>query len=432
MNIGIAIADITPPLGICLQGHFNRREASGIHDPLHARAFVFEHGGTRVAMVGCDLVVIPRDVTDAARVLIAQQSGIPPTHVMIWATHTHAGPVLMDGDGDERDEDYTGELVRKLADVVRQASRDCRGRSLSVAFGEAHGVGFNRRYLMRDGSIRTNPGVGNPDILRPQAPIDPQVGCLYVSEGAAVPGVFVNFACHLDVLGSGNTLISADYAYYLEETVRGGLGQDCVALFGNGASGDINHIDVHANTPQGGFERSRAMGEALGGEVLRCLKPAEPLGQATGPEAILSANSEIVPLPYRRFSEAELAGFRATLAEGDPEERSFAKLNARSSLLRHESGDDTYPAEVQVLRIGDAAVIGVPAEFFVEFGLDIKRRSPAKHTFVVELANDCIGYVPTPEAISAGAYEGNSARFSPEAGQMLADAALSLTAKEPL
>ena len=121
-----------------------------------------------------------------------------------------------------------------------------------------------------------------------------------------------------------------------------------------------------------------------------------------------------------------MAEFRRLLADDRIPERAYPKIRARTHLQLHAQGRASAPVEVQVLRIGDLALCGIPAEYFVEYGLQLRQRSPARHTFVVELANDCIGYVPTPEAFDEGGYEGTSARFTRETGQVLADAALEL------
>ena len=102
----------------------------------------------------------------------------------------------------------------------------------------------------------------------------------------------------------------------------------------------------------------------------------------------------------------------------------FADLRLRMLAVQHE------PDEVEVLaiRVGDVAVVGLPGEVFCEFGLQLKRRSPAAHTLVVELANDAIGYLPTREAFAQGGYEvtAGSTLYAPGAGEQLTDAAAAL------
>ena len=452
LRAGASITDITPPLGGYLQGHFNPRQSVGIHDPLHAAALVVSDGETEIALVGCDLIAMDPVVVSTAREMIARDSAIPADHVMVWATHTHAGPTMSPGHRDGRDDDYLQVLACKLAGGVKMAKDRLVNNELSVAVGHEDRISFNRRYHMRDGAVKMNPGVGNPDIVEPAGPIDPDVGCLFVTAhpdrdgsaecldspvvlpspggrgaggeaavASAVSATLVNFACHLDVLGSANCLISADYPYYLRRALLAAGFDAAVVLFANGACGDINHINVHASETWGGFGHCEKMGAALAGETLRRLRAPESVG-----EDKVKARRADIELPFRPFTEDQLAQFRAIVADDSIGERDFRKLNARSCLARGEGRVAGQTTEVQAFRIGDLGIVGIPAEYFVEFGLEIKRESPAKWTFVVELANDCVGYVPTEAAFEQGSYEGDSARFVKGAGAMLRKKALAL------
>lgn len=418
---GFVTVDITPPLGVYLAGHFNPRQAIGIHDPLTAQVMLFRRGDAQLALIGCDLIGIPGELTELVRAQLHETLGLEPTAVMVWATHTHAGPVLTSGPGESRDEEYFRVLARKLAGAVVAASHQLREVSLRIGWGVESRVGYNRRYRLKDGSVRTNPGVGNPEIRAVDGPSDPAVGALFVSDAAGLQAVLVNFACHLDVLGNGNFHFSADYPYYLRQALEAAFGRRLVVPFANGACGNLNHINVFANRRQGGYDHSRTMGMMLAGEVLKVEGRAEALEVTE-----LVGRSRVLELPRRPYSEGELAEFRATLADDRIAERAYPKVRARTHLTAHETGRLVAPVEVQTLRLGDLALVGVPAEFFVEYGLQLREQSPAKQTFVVELANDCIGYVPTPEAFDEGGYEGTSARFSRDTGPQMAAAALEL------
>lgn len=420
---GFAAVDITPPLGVCLAGHFNRRVASGLHDPLTAQALVFELAGTRLALVGCDLIGIPAELTALVR---GQLADLPAEQLMIFGTHTHAGPVLTAGGAEGRDEEYFQVLAGKLAGAVRAATAQLRPVDLRVAWGEENRISHNRRYRLKDGSVRTNPGVGNPEISRVDGPKDPAVGALFVSDAAGLQAVLVNFACHLDVLGNGNFLFSADYAYYLRQTLQRAYGRPLVVPFANGPCGNINHINVFGQRRQGGYDLAQMMGMLLAGEVLKIEGRAEPL-----PLGELHGRLRTLELPRRPYSEAELAEFEATLANDRIPDRAYPKVRARTHLQQHRSGSAMSAVEVQALRLGDLALLGVPGEYFVEYGLRLRQQSGAAHTFVVELANDCIGYLPTPEAFDEGGYEGTSARFGRDTGEQMATALLGLLAVSP-
>ncbi|NLJ36404.1 MAG: hypothetical protein GX358_09305 [candidate division WS1 bacterium] len=431
MQAGFETVEITPPLGVPLAGHFNRRPARGVHDPLTAYAMVLDDGRRQVALLGTDLLGIPDAVADRVRALVAESVGLPPQAIMTWATHTHAGPGVMDAAEDGAHGEYLAMLPAMLAGCIIGAYRNLRPVSARLGVGYEDRISFNRNYRMHDGTVRTNPGVGNPGAIAMDGPIDPDVIALLLADTdgtCGTCGVLVNFACHPDVLGSGNYHCSADYPYYLRQALRTVYGKQLSVLFANGTCGNLNHINVFAKQHQGGHDHSRMMGRTLAGEVMKL--DAHMCEAALGP---LWFDSQQVELPLRRFTDDEIANFRQILADTEATASQLSSANfARGRALRAmrtvEAGITSQPVEVQVLRLGDLAVVGIPGEYFVEFGLYIKQHSPAPATMVVELANGSVGYIPTEAAISQGGYEGSSTRFEAQAGQMLADAALEMLA----
>jgi len=425
---GFQVADITPPLGVHLAGHFNARPAAEVHDPLTAYAMVLDDGNTTVALVGTDLVGMPAKLVAESRALVATQTGIPEDAVMIWATHTHAGPELGDLKWYPNDPQFNRMLPKLVAGCVAGAHSRMHETSGRIAVGAERRISFNRNYRMTGGGVATNPGVGNPGATACDGPIDPDVGVLLLDQDGRRRAALVNFACHLDVLGSGNYQYSADYPYYLRQMLGDVYGADFVTLFGNGPCGNLNHINVFAGKHQGGYDHARMMGRTLAGEVMKMDFVAEPIELAP-----LWHRSESVELPLRRFTDDEIAGFRKVLAETEEtrdqmSSANFARGRAQRAIKLVESGVTSEDVEVQVLGLGELAIVGIPGEYFVEFGLQIKAKSPAKATYVIELANGSIGYIPTAEALEQGAYEASSARFVPDAGQRLADAALGMLA----
>lgn len=421
LRAGFAVVDITPPLGVYLAGHFNARQSVGIHDPLTAQVILFERGEERLALIGTDLIGVPPELTGLVRDRLQQALDLPGERVMLWATHTHAGPIMNQGGSEARDEEYFQVLAAKLAGAVIAASHDMREVSLRLGWGEEGRIAYNRRYRLKDGSVRTNPGVGNPEISRVDGPADPTVGALFIEDAEGLQAVLVNFACHLDVLGNGNFLYSADYPYYLRQTLEKAFGRSLVIPFANGPCGNINHINVFGNKRQGGYDHARMMGMMLAGEVLKIEGRALPLAAEE-----LWGKSQVLELPRRPYSEAELAEFHALIADDRIADRAYPKVRARTHLKQHEQGRAVAPVEVQTMKLGDLALFGIPGEYFVEYGLQLRQKSSAAHTFIVELANDCIGYIPTPEAFDEGGYEGTSARFARDTGDVMAEAVLNL------
>lgn len=421
LRAGCCQIEITPPLGVYLAGHFNARPSVGIHDPLTCQVIVLEQGGQRLALVGNDLIHVDGELTSQVRARVQTQVGIEPEQVMVWGTHTHAGPIMNAGGSEPREEAVHRLLAQQIAGAVVAAAGRLRPARLRVGWGSEERIAHNRRYRLKDGSVRTNPGVGNPEVVAVDGPIDPTVGALWVEDEQGLQAILVNFGCHLDVLGNGNFLYSADYPYYLRQALQAAYGRALVVPFANGPCGNINHINVFGTKRQGGYDHAQLMGRVLAGEVLKMEGAAQLLEVTT-----LRGRSEVLDLPRRPYSEAELEEFAAILADERIADRAYPKVRARTHLARHASGVATEPVEVQALQIGSLAVLGTPAEYFVEFGLQLREQCPAEHTLIVELANDNIGYVPTPQAFDEGGYEGTSARFDRDTGRRLAEALLAL------
>src|SRR5262249_51122137 len=147
-----------------------------------------------------------------------KQTGIPAGHVMISATHTHTGPVVtrgsardrLDGGDNDLGRRYTEALPELIAKAVGQAHGKLAPARLAVAVGKEDGLSFNRRFVMKDGTVSWNPRKQDPDIVKPAGPIDPDVGVLYLEAPPARPvATYVNFAMHPDTVGG--EAVSADY-----------------------------------------------------------------------------------------------------------------------------------------------------------------------------------------------------------------------------
>src|SRR5882724_2144848 len=276
LRIGASALVITPPLGTPLAGYYETRISDSVHDDLYAKALVLECGGTRAAMVSCDLISMPITVTQEARRLIEQDTGLKPDQVMISATHTHTGPILpgrtaretADGPGGDLAQEFVNELPARIAASVKQAVEKLTPANASAAIGHEEHLSFNRRYIMKDGTVGWNPGKLNPKIDHPAGPIDPAVSVVYFESPDAVPMLtYVNFSMHPDTVGG--LQISADYPAPLCNILGRIKGESMITMFTNGACGDINHVNVNIKDPQKGFEESRRIGTVLAGEVIK-------------------------------------------------------------------------------------------------------------------------------------------------------------------
>lgn len=445
---GFAERDISPELGEQAPGGYGKAYHRVFHDPCKARAAVFDDGTHVVAIVGLDALLIRKPTVQEIRRRITERTGIPEAHIMIAASHTHAGGptgMLLEGEYDDE-----SEFVRKLAydmtvfgpaaylervtvgitEAVVEAYEKRSASTAAAGYGMAEGVAFNRRFRMRSGFTMTHPGVGNPDIIEPAGPTDPQVGVLGAWQDGKLVGCIVNFACHATT-GPGG--ISADYVYYLENAIRGVYGDEVVVVFVAGTAGDVTQ--VNNRTPyaitQFGERAARFVGGTVGAAAARTLMEIETSASS---DMSLAAVSRTLSID-RRVPRAERIEAAYRLAEKDPAtvdatEWTFAKeLVLLDTLIRR---DPTSEFEVQALQVGPCVYLACPAEYFVEYGLEMKAESPFPFTFPVSLANDCIGYVPTEEAFSerGGGYETRLTSYSnliPSAGRTICDQLIELS-----
>lgn len=449
IRAGAAAVRITPPLGVELAGSFTRRLATVIHDELYAHALVLDNDAVRLALVSLDLICIPGRIVAESRRLIAARCGIPPGHILIGCTHTHSAPATTGLLGADPHPAYVAELPERIAAAVALAAARAQQARLGCATGHESRVSFNRRYHMRDGTVRMNPGRGNPDIVRPAGPIDPAIVVLYVETLAGRPvALVVSFALHYIGVDSP-TEVSADYFGHFARQMQELYGRDFQTIFFNGCSGDINAIDVANPHQLTGHREAARVAAILVDDVTSLLRTMSLVE-----EVVLGAVQRRLVLPRRAQTahDSELA--RRILANppehpragGIPVEGPFSwvtgqpipdtQLRQYAIEVLHLAGmPELIETEVQALRIGDAAVVALPGEIFVELGLAIKAQSPFATTLLAELANDYIGYVPTTRAFHEGGYETWAARSAlpaPGAGEILVEHAIAALAALPV
>lgn len=409
---GFCELDITPPIGTIIPGYFHARYSQGVLDPLYARACVIRQGDGYAAFVTADCCGLYRCVTDEVRRRVAEQTPIPPERVMVMATHTHSGgPTLNWGEEVRIDPVYLESFVKKLADALIVAWQ--RMADSQLAFGEEQlqGVSFIRVYRMKDGSLKTNPGCGNPEAAAPVGQVDPAVSVLSVRQNGRPVGAVVNFACHPAVVGG--LLTSADYIGVLSQQMKERFGPGFVTVFINGACGNINHFDL--SDPSTFLpERYLQMGRELAAKAAAAVEsPLQLLaeGPVTVCESVLSAGlrkptREMVNWAWEHIHS--LGGEYAARTPDTPEYfETFFAIQTFTLMLDKRQEAEIY---LQLLRIGDLEVFGTPCQLFVEFGRAMKEGSAAPFSMVSAFANDYLGYVPTPECMTEGVYE---ARLAP-------------------
>lgn len=437
VRAGLAEVDITPPVGWRLSGYFAERVSTGTHDPLKAKAIVLAQADTRAAIVACDLIGVPAEVTRRARQLIADKIGIPRENVAVVGTHTHTGPlyfgamrqhlhdvaVAKHGRDPCETIDFPSVLAERIADaVVRAEKASVPARLTAGVAPQEPPLSFNRRFHMKDGTVRFNPPPEPAEnILRPAGPVDPDVSWLMLAaaDTGRPLGSLTSFALHLDT--TGGVQFSADYPYYLESALRSRLGPEFISVFGTGTCGDVNHVERLKAA-----ERRNA--EAIGRALARTLESMQPRLKTI--DASLAVKTATVVAPLQHYSPEQIRKAAEDMHKIGKRVLPFLDEVEAYKITDLQSRGDHLPLEVQVMRIGaDTAIVFLPGEIFVEIGLAIKRNSPFKHTFVIELANDNPAYIPTAKAFGEGSYEIVNSRVQPGTGEKLAEAAVRLLAE---
>ena len=420
LTAGVSQVDITPPLGIGMRGYFEERTATTVHDPLYVRSFALQSDTGAAALAVCDLIGLQRKYIDQAKERIAEATGLRPDQVLVSCTHTHTGPHT-------GDDDYTQFVVGRIADGVRIAWDRREPALVGWGRGVESRVVFNRRYRMKDGSVQTNPGLGNPEVVEPAGPVDPEVGVMELrrADGGAL-GLLANYALHYVGIPDDHHAISADYYGFFSALMQRMIGGDFVAALANGASGDINNLDVLGNvrTANDRYQHIERVAGVVAAAALWGRNEAEFTDQVSIGSALAEVTLQPRPAPTAE-DVARAEEIEARVAEGKPVlmgERSFARRVRRTA----ETPPEPRNTVVQALRIGDLGVASAPGEFFVELGLAIKQRSPFAQTMVLELANDSVGYIPTARAFEEGAYEPESSSYAPGFGEEIVDTAVGL------
>lgn len=427
---GASTANISPSLGEGIAGGWMPLPlATHIHDELHARSLVLDDGKVRLAIMVVDNVELPREVFDAAKLLISQETSIPAERIMMSSTHTHSSTWA----GHEINppepslsiransvvkyprplDDYQRFVVRRMADGVRIALNNLEPARIGWGAGTVPQHVFNRRWKLKTPvtnpfgvreSVQMNPGIGNPNIEEPAGPTDPQVSFLSVQSMKGQPiAVLANYSLHY-VGGVPQGHISADYfavfADRLQELLKADR-QDIpfVGIMSNGTEGDINNIDFRGPTAQyQPYTKMKLVANDVAEEVFRVYQTIEyknwvPLG-ATQMELTLDVRKP----DQQTLGWAESAMLKAK--PDHPTEKVFAERT-----IQMKEWPEKIDVILQTFRVGDLGIAGIPFEVFAETGLEIKAKSPFQKSFTIGLANGGYGYLPTPEQHQMGGYE---------------------------
>ena len=421
LQAGFGRIDITPPFGVSVQGYFEKRLADGILDPLLATAVAFDDGQRRAVVISVDVIGFNQLLMDRIRPLVAQAIGTEKEAVFICCTHTHLGPGLTvpekENTGVEENDSYVNHhFVKKLCDVAVLAVQDLAPAKLSYTRGTVKDVAFVRRFVMKDGTYRTNPGWLNPDVDHALGTPDENSSLLIIKRENAPEIGIVGFQVHPDVIGGCK--LSADYPKFVRDTYET-LIPNSRCMYINGAQGDTNHVDIRLDEDKcrGGYDRSRYMGRKIAMSVIANYELAEALeGEkiAFGQKSVFTkfnkGRPDQIPEALRIAKIYEEQGAEAAV----PHLTGMARVEVVAEATRIKRLMD-YPDEkelyVTAVSVGDVVFAGFPGEPFTDIGRGIKANSRFTLTFPACCANGYEGYYPMQSAYNEGGYEARTARY---------------------
>ncbi len=394
MRVGFSRVCITPPVGVHLEGYSARTLPSiGIHDDLYVTTLALEVDDKRIILISCDLIGVPADLSQAVKERIEARFDIHKEDILIAATHTHSGPIVL---GLQRRDDLSRNWMELLPDYivgsVQAAISSLREGTMAYGSAAVTYVAKNRRT--------------------PAGPVDPQLFVLHFKSinGEEIGGI-INYTCHGTVLDHRNLFISSDYIGYIREYLNLTRRTAIPYLFFNGAEGNINigySADLSALGKDVGRERTfkvaERVGKVLAFESSRLIEEMEAYQVPQCAKTLVKRIKIKIRRPRDQYTLMQ-----AIKAADDPlerfylgEELKFAKTNP----------PDEVDVNLQIIKLDNLYIFAIPGEPFVEIGLALKKYAGSSRGIVVGLANGWFGYIPTEDAFRSVGYETRLGKWS--------------------
>lgn len=418
LKVGYARLDVTPPLGSPLAGYYYHRISDGVLDPIELVALAAHDGENTVLIITGDFLGIMEEWATEIRMMISEETGVKADHVYIQALHQHTSVRIgyktprydKTEIGKFTDEAYYDILYRKFVDVSKMAMDDMCEAEMSVAEQKtAEDISFVRRYRMKDGSVRTNPGRKNVDLVEcPMGEADNMVRLVRFKREGAKDIALVNFSTHPDVIGG--TKFSADWPGFVRRMTEADIPNvHCILV--NGAQGDTNHVNLlGASSGLSRYDRSARMGRIITDTVIDIWDKTE---KREASKVSGQIQVKYIPTNTSRIDEIE----RCKQLKKEYEEGTFIpeSMAERADIFRAAAlYDQTLFQKVliSVINIGEVAFIGFGGEPFTQYATDAREVAPERFVITTCNTNGNAGYLPTKEAFEEGGYEGKGTTFT--------------------
>lgn len=432
LKVGFARVNITPMLGITMAGYYETRHAEGVLDELELTAMAVANGDTTALLISMDLIRVARELALTLKEHINEATGVPQDCIYIHAIHIHTGPTPMPDSDDPLVSEYLKFLVHRSVAASKAAIEDLKLAKLGWAIGKAPNVAFIRRFRMKDGSIRTNPGINNPKIEGPIGQVDNRVNILRFDRKGGETIVLVNFGNHPDVVG-GNRF-SADWPGFMRRTIEQAL-PECKCVFFNGHEGDVNHINVFPkdtdrplnHAPEERYQFARYIGRVMAGTVLQVydkVKYLEDVHVRCMKKTIYIPTNMPDPeeLPQaRRIQNMYVNGQRDELKKMFPGMLFETKVGAALRMVALENGPEYYEMDLTAVAIGKVVMLGYPGEPFTAVGTAIKDTEGWELVLPTCMTGGAHGYFPTMDAYREGGYEVMTSRLKAGVAELMVE-----------
>ena len=448
--IGSATVDITPDQPVALAGQFSTRISKKSETPIVVSAVAIEaiEAGQRrdlAIMIACDLVAIRNGVQEKLREKLAPLlPGVDGRKIFLSATHTHTAPVTTEledssnlydipKEGVMQPDAYVEFLLDRLSEASVKAWKSRQPGGVSWTLGYAV-VGQNRRAVYADGHAQMYGKTGQPNFRNIEGGEDHAVETLFFWDAKKrLHAVAINLACPSQEVES-RSAINADYWHEVREQLKASLGLPELTVLGwCGAAGDQSPHLMYRQAAEERMLKARGLTrlQEIGRRITAAVLDTVDIAKADIRTDVPFSHTVSEPsLPPRKILEREYEASKKVIAEfsaiQNPDNRMRATLDReRAVISRFEEGDKLPPVviEMHALRIGDVAIATNPFELYLDYGVQMKARSPAEQTFLIQLAAGSAKYLPTPKAIEGRSYSALpvSNRCGPEGGQVLVD-----------
>jgi neutral ceramidase len=414
VKVGAAAVELEADDDMVIGGSIMAGRVKGQDGKLRAVATVIEKPGSgKVAIVACDVLMLNRDLLDPVVEEIGAALGIPAANILVNCTHTHHAPSTVTVHGYERDEIFCRGVQKAIVKAAKEADAKLKTGDATFHFrlGEESSVGQNSRLLLKDNTIFWT-GTKD-DVVRPTGPFDPELPVLAFRGADGKPkAVLFNHSTHtIGVRKPGRSPSFYGLAAQELEDEDGGT-----FLFLEGASGSTHNLTLPAAEMT--IRIKQAVKDALAKTTAR-------------PVQRIAASKKEFKFRIRQFDEAKEDAAVSTyckLRMPKGADDTIEVFRKQRKVLATKQGEERG-TWIQAIVIGDVAIVGVPAEFFTILGQDIKRRSPFRYTYVAELANDWIGYLPDKKAFELGGYQtwtGLHSYAAQDTGEKMVDAVVEM------